>query len=214
MVDTVVSTFYLIRHGEAEINVRPDLWEMTDCRLTERGRAQVESLAQRLRSAPCGVIYASTMRRARQTADILASVLHVPLIGAPWLREMNWGDLDHASLAEIRSTAPGLIDAGKHSWDQAFPHGESVRGFYDRVATGIALLLKDPSLPAHVALVGHGGSIEVALTCLLELPSLATDRFVIDNASLSVVIQRRIVGRVLPMLALHNDTSHWRAAGL
>ena len=52
-------------------------------------------------------------------------------------------------------------------------------------------------------IVGHGGSLRVLLTCLLDLPSPAAWRFYLDPASLSVVDCHRDNA----VLRLFNDTS-------
>lgn len=63
----------LIRHGESEGNV---IYEINDdpkrvVNLTERGRAQAEAAAERLRDVPFTHAYASEFPRAQQTASIL-----------------------------------------------------------------------------------------------------------------------------------------------
>ncbi len=214
MVEAHPATWYLIRHGESEGNVRTDLWEWTDCSLTPRGQAQMEHLADRLRGQPLDIIYASTMRRARQSAEILEAATHVPVTYVDWLREMDFGDLDLMTMDEIRLKHPGLLEGFVSSWDDTFPHGDSLRTFYDRVTSGVKCLLDDPARPPHVALLGHGGSLDVTLNYILDLPLIPLERFEIANGSLSILRYRRVGSAMRWVLALHNDTCHWRLAGV
>jgi len=62
-------TLYLIRHGQYKHD--PD--DPHEGSLTTVGRKQVKRLARRLRGLPIHAIHCSTLRRAEETARILAS---------------------------------------------------------------------------------------------------------------------------------------------
>ncbi|MFZ1654381.1 MAG: histidine phosphatase family protein [Candidatus Moraniibacteriota bacterium] len=69
------NTYYLVRHGEAENNVRNilnSLPERNTYPLTERGREQVGATARLLRSVEVDVIWSSPILRTRETAEIIA----------------------------------------------------------------------------------------------------------------------------------------------
>ena len=69
---------YLIRHGESVANVQPIVAGMRgDVGLTERGVAQADRLRERLAQGEIAadVLIASTLPRARQTAEIIAPAL-------------------------------------------------------------------------------------------------------------------------------------------
>ena len=73
---------YLIRHGEAYSNVENVIGGMNgDLGLTERGFRQAQALAERLRGGEIkpDVLYASTLPRARQTAEYVAEALDMPI---------------------------------------------------------------------------------------------------------------------------------------
>lgn len=69
-------TLYLVRHGEAEHNVRQVLDSIVgdeSYALTSRGREQISSVAERIASdGPVNVIISSPMPRTRETAEIIA----------------------------------------------------------------------------------------------------------------------------------------------
>lgn len=72
---------FLVRHGESEANVADRINDdpLRIVNITERGRAQAEAAAERLRVVPFTHAYASEFPRARQTAKILLRHHDLPL---------------------------------------------------------------------------------------------------------------------------------------
>lgn len=72
---TETMTFYLVRHGEAENNVRhisSSLPEKEKYPLTESGRKKVAETAAYLKQEEADVMFCSPLLRTRQTAEIIA----------------------------------------------------------------------------------------------------------------------------------------------
>ncbi len=68
--------FYLVRHGEAENNVRHilnSLPEKSEYPLTELGRKQVQTTADVLGAAKADALWSSPILRARQTAEMISA---------------------------------------------------------------------------------------------------------------------------------------------
>jgi len=63
---------YFIRHGESEANAG-NAWQGPDGPLTEKGRAQVASVADRLKTVPFTALISSPFVRARDTAEAIAA---------------------------------------------------------------------------------------------------------------------------------------------
>ena len=82
-----------IRHGESEANVAGCINDdpARPVHLTEKGRAQAESLASSLRSEPFTLAYASEFPRAMETATILLRHHACRLIIDPRLNERRTG---------------------------------------------------------------------------------------------------------------------------
>jgi broad specificity phosphatase PhoE len=79
-----VTVFYVVQHGEKER--LPG-----DPGLTELGRGQAERTALWLSRAGVTAVFSSPLRRARETADAIASVVGAPVREDGRLRErMNW----------------------------------------------------------------------------------------------------------------------------
>ena len=78
-----VTTLLLARHGETDWN-REGRWQgWADPPLNETGRAQARALAEQLRDTPFDAVYSSDLRRAHETAEIVAEPHSVPVVADP-----------------------------------------------------------------------------------------------------------------------------------
>lgn len=98
-------TLYFARHGESEANVLRVMSNRDIPHgLTPTGRDHARWLADAVSGAGLAHIYASPIPRARETAQIVADTLSVPLTLADGLREFDCGLLegrgDEAAWAE------------------------------------------------------------------------------------------------------------------
>lgn len=87
-----MTTLVFIRHGETDWNAAGRLQGHTDRPLNEYGRRQAREVAERLAGDGVGVVYASDLARARETAEIIAARLGLEVVLDPDLREKNWGN--------------------------------------------------------------------------------------------------------------------------
>jgi broad specificity phosphatase PhoE len=90
---------YLIRHGQSHVNLADWNNGNTDEGLTELGQAQAVALAEFFpQEVPTvDTIYASTMRRARETAGFLAEAYGAEIVLDDRLREIGNNRLDHTA---------------------------------------------------------------------------------------------------------------------
>jgi uncharacterized phosphatase len=115
----------LVRHGETEANLRRCFADSDDIPLTETGRLQAHELALRLsREFRPEVLVSSTFLRARQTNEIIGSVLGLSTEVVPGIHERDFGCLkgqpyerlgqspaDIESLDDVRRRAIDAIGA-------------------------------------------------------------------------------------------------------
>ncbi len=152
---------YLVRHGKDDDSVRGG-WSNSP--LTAEGAIQVERLAAELLLAnnmDIGTIYSSDLPRAKQTAEILASVLSVPIIEMSEFRETNNGVLAGMNNQIAERHYPGLYWSAL-DWEQPYPGGESPRQFYNRIADAWRnFKYMVQRLDHNVILVTHGGVIHI-----------------------------------------------------
>jgi len=153
--------------------------------LDERGRAEAEAVARRLAGRSVEAVYSSDLRRARETAQVVADLLGRPLILDPRLRERDFGPISGLTVEEIRQGFPEVV----RTWEANradFPGGELSASFRDRVTAAFAdIISAHPQ--GEVAVVAHGGTLAVYLSSLLGLQPGWRIPLRLDNGSLSVV---------------------------
>lgn len=141
--DLVVPAFegrlIAIRHGSTVKHKGKIFLGRADVALSDKGRAEAAKAAEDLirMGAGAGRIYASGLRRAKETAEIIAARLSaegalglpVGIIEAPALREMSLGDWDGKYIDDIRESDPeGYMERGRDILRYKRPGGEN---FYD-----------------------------------------------------------------------------------
>lgn len=172
----------LVRHGEAVCNVEGVVGGRRGCTgLTARGERQVVALADRLAAsgelAGVDALYASVLRRAVRTAEILAPALEPGSEGGRLevradcdLCELHPGEADGLRWDEFaaRYQEP---DWDTDPWLPIAPGGESWGGFVERAAGALdGLARRHPGRTVVAAC--HAGVIEASV--LRFLP--ASDR--------------------------------------
>lgn len=123
----------LVRHGETLWNREGRVQGTSDIELSDMGRLQVQRLAESLRNDNIKNIYSSPLRRAYETASIIAEQIGIPVRLESGLREMDTGDFEGMSHRELGSEHKPFL----HQWlkDPAsvkMPNGESLLEVQDR----------------------------------------------------------------------------------
>lgn len=150
------TTFYLIRHAQAEGNRSGRFQGATDLPLTQDGLRQLEYLAERCRSLPVSKVYTSPLQRAFATAQAVNRYLQLPMEVDPALQEINCGQWENLPFSQLGERWPEERRVWQERpWDFQSPGGESMQQVYDR-ATG-ALERIAAELPGGAAaVVCHG----------------------------------------------------------
>jgi probable phosphoglycerate mutase len=209
----MTTNLYLIRHGEAHSNVEAVIGGMQGDRgLTERGIAQAEALARRLTSTnlAADVLYASTLPRARMTAEFIAQALKLPINWDDELHELRPGEADGMTVEAARARFEGLDRFLFESFTPIAPGGESWGSFQTRVSAALErIILRHPD--QTIVVVTHGGVIEVSFMYLLELAPQMRARTSFHVANTAITHWRYVTshaGRREWHLAAHNDHRH------
>ena len=133
----------LARHGETDWNVERRYQGHADRPLNDTGRRQADELSRSLRDEPIVAVYASDLRRASETAEIVARSLDLPLHLDDRLREIDVGSWQGRSHSEL----DGAL------WD-----GETQDAHRERVV-GAVLDIARHHAGGCVLVVTHGGSL-------------------------------------------------------
>jgi len=196
----------LARHGNTTGNSAERFWGQTDVELSADGKSQAKRLADRLAGEKIDAIYSSELRRAKATAEIIASRHRMEVITCPELLEINFGKVEGLTFAEIGQRYPELVSAWPtRDSSFCFPEGESIGDLDQRVS-------KFPGrLAAHdikdtVLVVAHSGVLRLLICHLLQIDIWHWRQFRTDLASLSIVETNSQVA----ILHLLNDISHLR----
>ena len=197
---------YVVRHADA-VPESDDAFRIYDDYeahpLSARGRAQAEATGERFADVGIAAVYASHIRRARETADAIASVANVDVREDRDLREIEIGPVDASMPLPARLAWLATVAMRDGSWNgiAGTEPSEHVRHRMLRVLDGIAAR----HAGERVAVVSHAGAINAALGAVVA--SAHQFLFPLANASISVL---RINGtRRLLMSA--NETAHLAA---
>lgn len=125
-------TLYLARHGETVDNARQVMQGQTQGELNAEGQRQAEELAKKLAAEHFDVIMSSDLRRAKQTAEILARQYGLDVVTTPLLRERDWGDFTGRFIPDLRGeTWPDNVEPLEHMMTRASRFLELMRTNYD-----------------------------------------------------------------------------------
>jgi broad specificity phosphatase PhoE len=149
---------HFLRHGESVSNAEPgrDLPDELGDRLTERGRAQAAEAARNLGELGIERLWSSPLRRARETAEAVASELGLEIEIRDELRELREASGHGELAAEEQRLRRWSAWMAEHPDDPAFapPGGESFGAVLDRVEGLKRDLLAEPE--GRVLAVSHG----------------------------------------------------------
>jgi broad specificity phosphatase PhoE len=182
-----VTVFYLARHGESDWNVENRFQGHTDRPLTELGRAQGRALADELAETALDAVYASPLRRALETAEIVAAPKGLSVVALPDLREIDVGGWAGLSRDEVEARFPDAF----HRWvggSEGWEDGESYADMAARVIAEVRrIATRHPN--GCVLVVSHGGPIRAvhAAAAGIDVHAYRRTHTVEPNARLSSV---------------------------
>ena len=198
--------FILIRHGQTEWNVGGRYQGQSDVALTEEGREQARLLAEHFPVADLHRIYSSDLKRAAETAEIIAGRFGLPVTKDKVFRELSFGDWEGLTYKEIVARWPdAMANFLRHPDKLNIPHGETFQEVQQRAMRGLQAIMEDPAnADKTVAIVAHGAILRTILTAQLHM-SLEYARS-IRQFNTAVNIVRYDEGH--PTVELINGTAH------
>jgi probable phosphoglycerate mutase len=104
----------LVRHGATILSAEDRFAGSSDVPLGDEGRMQVERLAQRLATESIAAIYGSPLRRAEETATILARPHNMTVTALEDLREIDHGRWEGLRREEAATMYPDEYAAWEH----------------------------------------------------------------------------------------------------
>ena len=183
-----MTTILLARHGETDWNRDHRFQGHADPPLNQRGREQARALGRRLVGVPIAAVYTSPLRRARETAELVATAARAELRIEPQLREVDVGDWTGLTVDEVQRRSPERYARWRghetHGWDG----GESYEELGERVVPALHRIA-EAHPGATVVVVTHGGPMRAIAGVIAGLDPLATRRSipVVGNCDVAAI---------------------------
>ncbi len=185
-----MTRLWLIRHGETDWNVE-GRWQGqagSAPPLNKKGQTQSHAIAEQLAGKEFVAIYSSDLLRARQTAEIIAPRLGLPIQFEPRLREINQGKWEGMLGSDIAAQYPReWADRESDPLHAQPPEGESAIEEATRVwaaADAIATLYP----VGNVVVVSHGFSLATIICKARDLSLERAFGLIPDNARPEIVV--------------------------
>lgn len=159
-----------MRHGETDWNAKMRVHGVSDIPVNTNGIEQARNASKMLMNENIETVYASDLKRAKKTGDIVSAVLDLPIHYTKRLREMNFGKAEGVKESDLPAKFPYIFQAfndvnNPERYDVRFPNGESVGEVQQRFMKFVNRLLEDGR--QSVLVVTHGVLIRIfAETCL------------------------------------------------
>lgn len=180
-----MTRFLLIRHANTDAVGKFLTGRNSGVHLNEIGRGQAQDLALRLAGLPFTAVYSSPLERAVQTAEPIATTLHLPTMVCDDFLELDFGEWTGKSFEELGSRREFQVFNSFRS-STLIPGGESMAEAQARIIRGIQKLrAKHPG--QTVAVVSHADLIKSALMFFAGMPLDLFQRIEISPASVSIV---------------------------
>lgn len=198
---------FLIRHGATVLTAEDRFAGSTNVALSDEGRQQAGSLAERLKNIPVAAVYASPLDRTMETARILAQPHGCEVEPRDGLREIAHGHWEQMTRHEVEEQFP--LEAA--AWEEdpftyAPPGGESGLAVTARALPALMDIVKKHE-GQPVVVVSHKATIRLLLSSLLGFdPRRYRDNLDQNPAALNIVDFK---DPVHARLMLFNDTSHY-----
>jgi broad specificity phosphatase PhoE len=170
-----MTRIWLVRHGQTDWNAEGRWQGQTPHAppLNGVGLAQAQALADELARASYDAIYSSDLVRAKQTAEIIAAKLGLPVLFDPRLREVNLGAWEGLLGAEVERDFPlELAERRANPAHQRPPGGETVAEVAERARAALSDIHSARPVGSVIA-VTHGVTMATAL-CLANGVPLAS----------------------------------------
>jgi len=193
----------LVRHGETPWNVGKIYRGRSDVELDELGIKQAELLGKYLTNYGLAAIFSSPLKRALDTANIIARYQKIDVQIADGLVDFDYGEWQCLPEREVERLYPTLLNEWRNNPHKVrMPGGESLEDIRKRAITVVNDVIS--KCQGSVVLVSHRVINKVLICSLLGLDNSHFWNIKQDVGGITVF--NYLDGRYI--LTRHNDTSH------
>lgn len=200
-----MTKIYLVRHAEAMGNVEEFFQGQTDCELSEKGKKQLELLAERFRDIPIEAIYSSPLKRTIDTAEAVNKYHNLTIIRDEGLIEINGGVWEGKPWADLPKLYPVEHDLWQNKMQDFYvADGERMTEVFERVKNAVDKIAAEND-GRTIAVVSHGCALRNFLCYAMGKPiSALKDVGWSDNTAVSLVEYENGV----PKIIFKNSNDH------
>lgn len=201
-----MTRIYLIRHAEAEGNIKRIFQGHTDADISENGENQLEKLSERCRNLSFSAIYSSPLKRTLKTAQAANRYHGLEIIKDAGLIEINGGHWEGVMWEKLPALYPEENFVWENApWDFSPEGGETMREVYDRIWTAVTGIVRKHRNET-VCIVSHGCAIRNFLCRAYGKPVEALNDIPwCDNTAVSIIDFDDLLR---PTVVIANDASH------
>jgi alpha-ribazole phosphatase len=190
----MVTTLYLVRHGETEGSGIKRYKGSIDVPLSERGIGQIATTSAFIKERVMGqeknklsAVYCSPLTRALKSAEIIAEPHGLKPLVIPDLRERSFGTWEGMSFNEIKEKYPEEFGAWANNPLKYSPmEGESTIEVGGRVIGALNRILSTHN-GEHLAIVAHGGVNRIIFCHIMGIPLENIFRIEQDFAAVNII---------------------------
>ncbi len=196
---------FLIRHGQTESNVEGRYQGSMDTNLTETGKEQALAAKKYLSKVKFSSIYSSPLKRAMQTAVIMADGTGLEIKVREDLKEMNFGKWEGMKFEEINTSyRQDYQDWLADPYKNPPTDGESFGSLIKRADSAVKKIITENPDGSSVAVITHGGVILALIVNWLQVPSRCWRSLIQRQGAINIVV----VDRDFPYISSINYTGH------
>lgn len=158
-----MTRLYLIRHGQVVGHEVKRYNGQGNVPLTAHGKQQSGSVNDCMRGIKLDAVYSSDLDRSSHCAALIAQTHELTAVADKSLRELNVGDWEGRTWAELQEAHPEDWQARlRNLVNFRVPGGESLQDAADRIRPVVKKIIQNHQ-GGSVALVAHGGVNRIIL---------------------------------------------------
>ena len=177
-----------MRHGATDWNLQHRCQGASDRDLSEVGLRQAEAIALSLRGENLSAIYASDLKRARHTAEVIGQPHGLPVLIEEKIRELDHGKLEGLTFNEIKANYGEFLTRWRSEpAELQVPGGERLIDVAERAWAGLNQIVERHADADNIVVVSHNFPI-VGIVCRITGTHLNSYRnFHLDPCGVSRV---------------------------
>ena len=159
----------LWRHGQTDYNLQGRIQGQVDIPLNDTGRQQAQRAADDIAALGPTRIVSSPLVRARDTAEVLASLTRLSVEIDPGLVEKSFGTWEGLKAADIKKQWPDHYATWRAGGDLPQFRIEGRRKTAERVGETLKAIAADAGKDDVIVVVSHGAATNLGATYLLGM---------------------------------------------